>query len=85
MERSKYSGRAKPLLTLSIDLEDDAELPSTRGVPSNLLGAIWLQFARMLHRDITFRRCAYHECQQVFELSQQAKKKHSAYCSDSHR
>jgi hypothetical protein len=46
--------------------------------PSNLLGAMWLQCARVLSENPTFRICEY--CQKWFEVSPDARRSHAKYC-----
>ena len=56
---------------------DQLELRIT---PTNLLGALWLQFARAVEASKTYRRCRV--CTQWFEVSVEGKRRHSKYCSD---
>jgi hypothetical protein len=48
--------------------------------PDTLLGAMWLQCARVLSENPTFKVC--ENCAKWFELSPDARRKHSKYCSD---
>ena len=48
--------------------------------PTNLLGALWLQFARAVEASKTYSRCQV--CTQWFEVSSEGKRRHSKYCSD---
>jgi hypothetical protein len=49
-------------------------------VPNSLIGAMWLQCARVLTVNPTFKQCDY--CQKWFELSPDARRRQSKYCSD---
>jgi hypothetical protein len=49
-------------------------------VPDTLLGAMWLQCARVLTENPTFKAC--ENCGKWFELSPDARRKNSKYCSD---
>ena len=51
-----------------------------RLMPTNLLGALWLQFARSVEASKTYRRCRV--CKQWFEVSVAGKRRQSIYCSD---
>ncbi len=51
-----------------------------RLTPTNLLGALWLQFARAVEASKTYRRCPV--CTQWFQVSVKGKRRHSTYCSD---
>ena len=51
-----------------------------RLMPTNLLGALWLQFARSVEASKNYRRCRV--CTQWFEVSVEGKRRHSKYCSD---
>ena len=48
-------------------------------VPDTLLAARWLQCARVLTDNRTFKAC--ERCGKWFELSPSARRKHSKYCS----
>ena len=50
-----------------------------RLMPTNLLGALWLQFARSVEASKLYRRCPV--CTQWFEVSVKGKRRHSTYCS----
>ncbi len=67
---------AAPRLLYSPE-SDQLEL---RLMPTNLLGALWLQFARAVEASKTYRRCRV--CKQWFEVSVEGKRRHSTYCSD---
>jgi hypothetical protein len=49
-------------------------------VPHNLLGAMWLQCARVLTENTSFRQC--EQCLKWFEISADQRRKQSKYCSD---
>ena len=51
-----------------------------RLMPTNLLGALWLQFARAVEASKAYRRCPV--CTQWFEVSVEGKRRHSTYCSN---
>jgi hypothetical protein len=48
-------------------------------VPVDLIGALWLQFARAVERDSQFRNCA--ECGTWFELAPGTARSDKLYCS----
>jgi hypothetical protein len=48
--------------------------------PRSLLAALWLQCARVLTLNPTFKRCEY--CGNWFETSPDAKRRQAKYCSD---
>ena|ERR1700683_2469930 len=60
-------------------LDGDRDVMSLRMVPGNLLAAMWLQCARVLTLNPTFKDCEY--CGKWFELSPDARRKQSKYCS----
>lgn len=47
-------------------------------IPNNLLGALWLQFARSIDGDKEYRRC--EACGTWFEVSLDANRKSAKYC-----
>jgi hypothetical protein len=48
-------------------------------VPVSLLAAMWLQCARVLTAGMSFRAC--EQCRKWFEVSPDARRKHTRYCS----
>jgi hypothetical protein len=52
-------------------------------VPDGLAGALWLQFARAIDGEKTYRRC--RECPTWFELSPDIARTNRFYCSDACR
>ncbi len=48
-------------------------------IPQTLLGAIWLQLASAIERNIDFRRCDV--CSSWFEIAPNARRKDQRYCS----
>jgi hypothetical protein len=53
-------------------------------VPKNLLGALWLQFARAVDANKDYRRCG-GGCGQWMEISLDAHRSHKRFCSDACR
>jgi len=56
---------------------------TVRHVPDNLLGAIWLQMALAIERNVEFRRCT--ECDTWFEVSREGGRSDKIYCSSACR
>ena len=52
-------------------------------VPSDLLGAVWCQFALAITKDSDFRRC--NECGRWFEVTQKVARSDKQYCSNACR
>lgn len=52
-------------------------------VPNSLIGALWLQFARAIDGDRSYRRCT--ECQKWFEISPKTARTTRLYCSNACR
>lgn len=48
--------------------------------PRSLLGALWLQCARVLTVNPTFRTCAH--CGRLFEVAPGVRRRHARYCAD---
>lgn len=63
---------------------DNSERPVLFFEPTNMLGALWLQFANAIHADMQFRICDH--CGKYFGVGLAAKKRSdSIYCSASCR
>jgi len=75
-------GKSQPESISSARVIFDVEKKSMtmRVTPHSLLGAIWLQCARMLTLNPAFRECAH--CAKWFELSPDTRRRQSKYCSD---
>jgi hypothetical protein len=71
----KLEGRASPRLLW----DADRERLGLYIMPTGLVGALWLQFARAVERDSRFRRCA--ECGLWFELAPGTARADKLYCS----
>jgi hypothetical protein len=56
----------------------EADRWSLHVVPASLLAALWLQCARVLTDNPTFRQCAH--CQRWFEVSQDGRRQLAKYC-----
>jgi hypothetical protein len=72
---AKLEGRASPRLLWDTKREG----LSLYIVPTGLIGALWLQFARAVERDSRFRHCA--ECRIWFELAPGTARADKLYCS----
>jgi len=72
-------GRAQTPSTVRILFDADAEKMVLRVCPSNLLAAMWLQCARVLTLNPTFKACEH--CGKWFELSAEQRRRRSKYCS----
>jgi hypothetical protein len=48
-------------------------------VPKNLLGVVWLQFARAIEGDVWYQRCL--QCQRWFRVSTKARRPTTTFCS----
>jgi hypothetical protein len=71
----KLEGRASPRLLW----DTERERLGLYIVPTGLVGALWLQFARAVERDSRFRQCA--ECGIWFELARGTARSDKLYCS----
>jgi hypothetical protein len=71
----KLEGRASPRLLW----DPKRERLSLYIMPTGLVGALWLQFARAVERDSQFRQCA--ECGIWFELARGTARSDKLYCS----
>jgi hypothetical protein len=71
----KLEGRASPRLLW----DAERERLGLYIVPTGLIGALWLQFARAVERDSRFRQCA--ECGLWFELAPGTARADKLYCS----
>jgi hypothetical protein len=71
----KLEGRASPRLLW----DADRERLGLYIMPTGLVGALWLQFARAVERDSQFRQCA--ECGIWFELAPGTARADKLYCS----
>jgi hypothetical protein len=71
----KLEGRASPQLLW----DAERERLGLYIVPTGLIGALWLQFARAVERDSRFRQCA--ECGLWFELARGTARADKLYCS----
>jgi hypothetical protein len=71
----KLEGRASPRLLW----DSKHERLGLYIVPTGLIGALWLQFARAVERDSRFRQCA--ECGIWFELAPGTARSDKLYCS----
>jgi hypothetical protein len=60
-------------------VDGDRDLMSLHIVPDTLLAAMWLQCARVLTENPTFKAC--ENCGKWFELAPNARRKNSMYCS----
>jgi hypothetical protein len=69
----------------SFDTHGDKQ--SLRGVPANLLGAMWLQVGQALDRNIRYRRCKWRPCDKWIEITGTfaGHTKAREFCSDKHR
>jgi hypothetical protein len=72
---AKLDGRASPRLLW----DKKRERLVLYIVPTGLIGALWLQFARAVERDSRFRQCA--ECGLWFELAPGTARADKLYCS----
>jgi len=73
-------GRNEPsLVTARVLLNHERNDLSLHIVPRTLLGAMWLQCARVLTVNPNFRQC--NDCLEWFELSPDARRKNTKYCS----
>lgn len=68
-------GRASPRLLW----DEERERLGLYIVPDGLIGALWLQFARAVERNTTFRQC--FECGSWFELAPGTGRSDKLYCS----
>ena len=77
---SAMSGSDKGTLTNArVLFETDSSRMSLHIVPRTLIGAMWLQCARVLTLHPTFKSCEH--CSRWFELSAEGRRRHSKYCS----
>jgi lipocalin len=72
--------RSQSLTSVRILADTDRNAMRIRIVPDTLLAAMWLQCARVLTEKVTFRACEH--CGKWFEVSPDAKRRQSKYCSD---
>jgi hypothetical protein len=81
INKAMSSGRSEHSMTsVRILLNHEADAMRLHIVPDTLLAAMWLQCARVLTLNPTFRAC--ERCGTWFELSADKKRKHTKYCSD---
>jgi hypothetical protein len=71
----QLDGRASPRLLWDVS----RERLGLYIVPTGLIGALWLQFARAVERDSKFRQCA--ECDIWYELAPGTARADKLYCS----
>ncbi len=68
---------AEPILSVRYSASSAALMPAA--TPLSLLGAMWLQLASAIGRNVTWRRCAL--CGKWFEVSAKGSRSDKVFCS----
>ena len=76
----KDRGASESFTAARVLLNHETETMTLHVVPSTLLAALWLQCARVLTVNPTFKSCQH--CKTWFELSPDARRRHTIYCTD---
>jgi hypothetical protein len=68
------------MVSAQVLFNDAAEQHELQVVPESLMGAIWLQCARVLTLNLSFRPCRH--CGKALEVSPEARRPNARYCHD---
>jgi hypothetical protein len=79
---SLAGGQVKAML--DVNFEGDLRSAAVRFNPTDLLGAMWFQFAKTIEGNLRYRQCRSATCRGWFLLSPigAGKRQHSQFCSD---